>query len=166
MGHQVNFFAAPLDIRQIESEIVQVETDVILNSRSMTAEPCIVPSFDIQVEEKPWLYFYLVRKSDLNDVVTRPVPAQGYWTVDILRSPVVEFNSCYFDGKILRRGRAYYVDGFFDEKGGWIRKPDIFLDWAKAVIKGTKKILKKHGPDYIGQIASSLVEGNHVKLVS
>jgi len=89
------------------------------------------------------------------------VPTQGYWTVDVLRSPVVQFRGCYFDGKIPRRGRVYYVDGFYAENDEWVEKPESFRAWAKAVLKAAKKGLKRQDSDYIGPEASEwLAQGD------
>jgi hypothetical protein len=155
MAHQVNFYAAPEDIAQIEAEVRQIEPIEFLHSRSQAAGPRVVSSLDLREDGTPWLFFYLVRESDLAAVVTNRVPAQGYWTVDVFRSPVVEFNRCYFDGNILRRGRVYYVDGFYRSDEIWVEKSEYFRRWAKSVFKITKRCLKRHGTDYIGQEAWS-----------
>ena len=71
--------------------------------------------------------------------MTRHVPAQGYWTIDVLRSPVREFNRCYYDGKMLRRRRLDYVDGFYGADDQWQIKADGFRSWARAVLRKTKR---------------------------
>ena len=86
--------------------------------------------------------------------------------MDVIRSPVVEFNSCYFDDTVLRRGRVYYVDGFHDDKGHWVEKSAGFRTWAKAVLNSVKKTLMKHGSDYIGLEAAAWVKSGGGKLVT
>jgi len=165
MGHQINFFAASEDFTYIEQEIRRIEPLAVLHSRSNTATPRSVPSVDLQDDSQQWLFFYLVRESDLPMVVTEHVPAQGYWTIDALRSPVVEFDRCYFDGRILRRGRVYYVDGFFGSGEAWVEKPEGFRLWAKAILKTIKKCLTKRGSDYIGDGALRWLASSDGKLV-
>jgi hypothetical protein len=124
----------------------------------------VLPSLDLEEAGQRWLYYYLVRRSDLVNVITEHVPAQGYWTVDVLRSPAVEFESCYFDGKLLRRGRVYYTDGYYGADKAWVAKPPDFLVWAKAVLKVTRKSLHKDGADYIGRDAKAWIEREDGKL--
>ena len=165
MGHQANFYATPPDIAELESVIRELEPIVVLHDRSQTMNPRTLASLRFSENAEPLLFYYLVRKADLPEVVTRHVPAQGYWTVDVLRSPVVEFNSCYFDHRILRRGRVYYVDGFYGEDGTWIEKPESFQSWAKAVLRATRKSLKKYATDYIGKDAMAWLTREDGKLV-
>jgi hypothetical protein len=166
MSHQLNFHATPADVAELEAAFRALEPMAIIHSRSPTVEPRAVPSLRLEEGGQPWLFYYLVRERDLVDVVTRHIPAQGYWTVDVLRSPVVEFNSCYFDRKILRRGRLYYLDGFYGENEAWVEKPEAFRLWAKAVRKFAWKSLTKHDADYIGRDALAWLRGEGGKLVS
>ena len=164
MGHQVNFYATPADIGELESAIRDLEPMAVLHDRSPTMEPRRLSSLRFSEESQPLLFYYLVRIADLPGVLTQHVPAQGYWTIDLLRSPVVEFSSCYFDRRILRRGRVYYVDGFFGPNETWIETPESFRLWAKSVIKATRKTLKRHGTDYIGKDALTWLERENGRL--
>jgi hypothetical protein len=123
-----------------------------------------VPSLNVGEDGQPWLFCHLVRESELVDVVTRHVPAQGYWIVDVVKSPVIEFNGCYFNGKILRRGRVYYVDGFYGADNTWVEKSEAFRLWAAGVLKTIKKVLKKNGSEYIGETALAWLERENGKL--
>ncbi len=120
------------------------------------------------VEEggQPWLFFYLVRPEELPDVVTRHVPAQNYWTIDVIRSPVIELNRSFFDGQILRRGRLYYTDSFYDEHDALAYKSEPFRAWAKSVVARVKRTLKRQGGDYVGPIAEALVAVGEARLES
>lgn len=166
MGHQVNFHAAPQDIGDIEAAIRKLEPMAVLHDRSPEARPRVLPSLRFEEDGQPLLFYFLVRESDLSQVVTRHVPAQGYWSVDGLRSPVIEFNSCYFDGRVLRRGRVYYVDGFYGEDDVWVDKQQSFRTWANAVLKATKKCLRKRGSDYIGPAAAEWLAQGDGELVT
>jgi hypothetical protein len=79
-------------------------------------------------------FFYMVRPDDLSAINLEEVPEQRYWSIDILSSPVVELTRCYFDGKILRRGRLYYTHSFYGGDDRWVEKPEPFRSWAKRLL--------------------------------
>ena len=105
MGHQVNFYLDPRDTEQIESVLRSLGPMLVLHSRSPRPEPKLLDHLTHEEQGQPWLFYHLVRPEHLGAVVLGHVPAQGYWTVDVLNSPVIEFTRCFFDGTILRRGR-------------------------------------------------------------
>jgi hypothetical protein len=85
--------------------------------------------------------------------------------LDVLASPVIELSGCFFDGAILRRGRMYYVDGYYDA-GQWKVKPEAFRSWAKTILTRTRKALKKlPGFEYIGPGAEAWLASSGGKLV-
>lgn len=150
MGHQLNFFLTPRDTAGLESRLREIGPLVVLHKQAPTSQPRVLPNIECVDSGRRWLYFCLVRPDDLPSVVMRHVPAQGYWTVDELRSPAIELTACYFDDRILRRGRLYYVDKYYGTDGAQVKKPDDFLAWAKAVLAATRKHLIRVGSDYAG----------------
>jgi hypothetical protein len=166
MGHQINFYLDPMDMVALEQTIRTLGPLLVLHSRSPVPEPRILDSVSIEENGQPWLFVHLVRHEDLQAVVTRHVPAQGYWTIDVVKSPVIEFNRCFFDCTILRRGRLYYVDGYYDANQVWEDKPQSFQQWAKAVLAKAKKSLRKHKTDYIGKGAEAWLSSSSGKLVT
>jgi hypothetical protein len=166
VGHQVNFYITPRDEAAIELKLKSLAPAVVLHHRSPGPEPRVIDSIDVRQGDERWLYLYLARSQDLSQVVTQHVPAQGYWGVDVMRSPVIEFTRCYFDDKILRRGRVYYVDGFFSPGDAWVEKSEGFKDWAKSVLSTVKKSLKRTGSDYVGADALNWLESSGGKLVA
>ncbi len=101
-----------------------------------------------------WLYYFLVREAALNLVTLREVPAQGYWAIDSLRSPVIEFSRCFFDGTQIRSGRLFFDEGYYDDNDAWVVKPAEFSDWANAVKGVAKKLLNRAGNYYYGKEAA------------
>ncbi len=154
MGHQLNFFLKPSDLVAVEARLATAVPLTILHSRSPNEAPQFVRSMVPQGSEQAWLYFYLVHPDAVADVVARHVPNQGYWVIDALRSPVVEFNCCYSDEAIIRRGRVFYDEKFYDESGILVSKSEEFCKWAKMIFAQIKKVVKKHDGDYIGPAAS------------
>lgn len=141
MGHQINFFLGPNDHAELEMRLREAGELVVLRNRSLTPEPHPVDTTNFTEDGKQWLFLYLVRPSDLSAVRTREVAAQGYWSVDDLRSPVIELNRCYYNGKILRRGRLYFVDGYYGAQDQWVEKPEEFKAWAKRLFAAARKTL-------------------------
>ena len=150
MGHQVNFYVTPQDRTLLEERLREIGPMLVLHSRSPTSAVRKLETLDFAENGKPWLFFYLVRPEDLSAIITRHVPVQGYWTIDVLKSPVVEFNSCFFNGDKLRRGRVYYIDSYYGEDDVLVQKSESFQAWAKSLFGVVKKSLKKRGADYVG----------------
>ena len=166
MGHQANFFMTPTETNLLEQFWRSVAPMSVLHSRSSNAEPRVLPSSDIEERGQRWLFFHLVRPEDLKSVVMRSVPAKGYWTVDVVKSPVVELARCFFDRRILRRGRLYFVDGYYGADNDWVDKGDDFKRWATLLLSVTKKRLARHGSDYIGGEARSWLDSSNGTLES
>ena len=141
MGHQINFFLGPNDHAALEMRLREAGELVVLRSRSPTPEPHQVDTTNFTEDGRQWLFLYLVRPSDLSAVRTEEVTAQGYWSVDDLRSPVIELTRCYYNGKILRRGRLYFVDGYYGAQDQWVEKPEEFKAWAKRLFAAARKTL-------------------------
>jgi hypothetical protein len=140
LGHQVNFFILPSDLPSVEDAIRAVGEVVFLEDRTPTAEPMQLQtlSFDKGDMGKRQLRAYIVRDSDRGLVKTRFIEQQGYWVIDSLGSPVVELDRCYFDGTLLRRGRAYFASDlrFRPQMPG----PDL-VKWGDRVLARVRKLL-------------------------
>lgn len=161
MGRQVTFFLLPSDLAALESKLSDIEPFIVLHGRSESSDPRRLAAVDPAKSGDDWLYSFLVRPEDVDAVVMRHVPAQGYWTVDALHSPVIEFQRSFFDGKSIRRGRAYFVEKYFGANGALVQKPEAFRSWAQSVMGVIRRELRRRGPDYIGSDAESwLVSAN------
>ena len=165
MGHQVNFFLDIDDTMRVEALARSIAPLVVLHSRSGQAAPRVVENVLLDEHGRRWLSYYLVQPECLGDVRMEYVPRQGCWTVDDFRSPVVQFDTCFCDGVILRRGRLYYVDGYYDSQDNWVYYPDSFRKWAKTLLAKTRKILTRHDIlAYIGPGAKAWLETSGGKL--
>ena len=167
MGHQINFFLGPNDLVELEKRLTSAGDLTILHSRSPKPEPKVVESVKFTEDGKQWL-LYLVRSADLNNVLIKEVVAQGYWVINTLFSPVVELDRCHYDGKVLKQGRLYYVDGFYDPQGLWIEKPANFKAWAKHLFTAARKTLvhDKKLRAYIGPEAALMRISGEVEFKS
>lgn len=158
MGRQVNFFATPADTAVLETRLRALEPLEILHSRSPGPEPRKVAALFVEDGGRRWLHYRLVRVQDLADVVMAPVPQQSYWTIDELRSPIVELNCCYFDEKILRRGRVFCEDGYYDDRSVWVKKPESFRKWATRVMGAVRRMMTRYNGEYVGPDARAWLE--------
>jgi hypothetical protein len=142
MGHQVNFFALPTDLPAIEAAIRTTGDVCFVEDRTPRAKPAELGTLAIEpgdMGRRP-LGAYIVRRSDLGAVKTRFVSTQGYWLIESADSPVIEFDRCFFDGNVLRRGRAYFASDlrFRPEPP----RPD-FVKWGDRVLARIKKVLTR-----------------------
>lgn len=165
MSHQFSFYLTPTDTDDLEARLRNVAPLLVLHSRSSTCRPQVLDSLNYLIDGKPWLFLYLVRPEDIDAVVMRHVPAQGYWTVDDEYSPVIEVTRCYFDGSILRCGRMYFVNSYYKNDESLYRKPEDFLAWGKKIFASAKKTLKKDGHYYMGADAIAWLAREQGRLV-
>jgi hypothetical protein len=154
MGRQLQLFLHPEDVACLERDLVARTPQWVLHSEARAPAPRRVPSLSFAEEGCRWPTLYLVRPGDRADVVMRHVPARSLWVVDALLSPVIEFTGCFFDGEVLRRGRVYYADGFY-EGGEYKLKGDGFRAWAKSVIALIRRRVKRIGSAHVGEAAAA-----------
>ena len=142
MGHQVNFFVLPADLPVIESAIRSAGEACFLEDRTTTERPTALDTLAFGPGEmgRRQLRAYIARESELAAVQTRFIAAQGYWLIEPTVSPVIEFDRCFFDGSVLRRGRAYFASDlrFRPE----LPDPD-FVRWGDRVLSRIKKVLQR-----------------------
>ena len=160
MGHQVNFYATPKDIAVLEQRLRNRLNLAVFLGESSTAAPAVVDSLNVDRNGRRVLRCYLAPPEDMAAVVMHYIRTQGYWSVEVDPSPVVELDGCYCDGPILRRGRAYYVDHFLDGNQKWWTKSEEFRKWAKTVLSIIKNTFKPLEPrtaivKYIGEDAAA-----------
>ncbi len=166
MGKQINFYLAPNDIRDLEQRISKSEPIIFLHDRSPKEFPRIVNSLQDEENGHRWLFYYLVRKSDLSKILMKYVATQNYWSIDELRSPVIEVNVSFFDGNSLGPGRVFYQERYYDKNGNNVEKSNDFKKWAKSVFYQTKKGLTKEKKDlrYKGKQAKELADSGKIIL--
>lgn len=160
MGRQITLYLLPSDTSLFEESLKKSLDISFFEYESPSSRPRPVASLGIPSMGESWLIIYLTLPNQAKNIVCEKVPSQGYWTIDSLRSPVVEFSRCYFNGKVLREGRLFYDSGYYDDSGTWVEKPKDFLEWADKLFRITKKVLKKipNKQEYAGQDALAWLE--------
>ena len=157
-GHQVNFFLTPDDLAECECRMRKIAPLALIEYRSDATTPKTLRNSAVPEMGKSWLSIGVVRPEDLGAIRFDPVHAQGYSTMDVLRSPLVELSRCFFDGKQLRRGRLYFTSRFYDQEDTLISKDTAFVKWARSVLKAAVRGLRrdKELQSYIGSQAEEL----------
>jgi hypothetical protein len=141
VGHQIALYLSLKDATDLERELLRPDEDLILKSRSRGPFPSCVTSIDLVADGNRLYFFYFARCVDLDTIVTREVPAQGYWAINQIFSPVIEFSLGRFDGEVLRSGRLYYIDSYYDEKKMLVGKPADFIEWSRQLFRKVKRLL-------------------------
>ena len=82
----------------------------------------------------------IVREAELAEARTGFIAAQGYWLIEPMVSPVIEFGRCFSDGTVLRLGRAYFASDlrFRPE----LPDPE-FVRWGNRVLSRIRKQLHR-----------------------
>jgi hypothetical protein len=139
----------------------------VVNERAESSTPKLIEMVDYELSDQP-RRCYLVSPDLVNSIVMRYVSAQGYWTLDVLKSPVIEFDKSFFDGRILKPGRVYYQSQFFDDSEELLVKPELFLKWSKSVINSLRKSLVKNGSSiyYVGEDTMRKAVAGEIQLVN
>lgn len=168
MGHQLRFFLTPIDLQLLEQRLGEQCPVAILDSRSEQPAPTLLSTLAVAEFGKTWLKLLLVPPDLLDSLTFEHVVQQGYWTVDLLRSPAMELGRCFYDGKMLRIGRLFYHRGFYDEAGTWVEKPASFQAWAKKVFTVSRKGLTRDAvvDAYVGSNAQAERQQKGLTLVS
>ena len=120
--------------------------------------PEIVPTTEVPKMGESILKICICHPDDLEKIVFVPVSGQNYHVPDPIRSPLLELNRCFFDGKHLRRGRLYFISHFFNEEGVKTSKGKQYVSWAKSLLNRAVEGLTKDlaSESFVGLEAESL----------
>jgi hypothetical protein len=167
MGHQARLILTPRDTAELEHRLR--ETNVLVIPPILPSpDVCLLLTMAIADMGGEDLLVYLAHKKDFSELQFRQLEKEEGWTVDLLRSPVVEFIRCFFDETVLRPGRLFYEDGYYGPSGAWLEKSDAFRGWAKALFREIKKNLKWRADlsGYIGPHAEKWLFEKHGRIVA
>jgi hypothetical protein len=156
-GRQLNVYLTPEDSHLLERHLRSLLDIVAFEWRSTESSVRQLPNMEIQEMGKPWLTIGLARPEDVPNLGLRQIESKDFRILDVLRSPAIEFSRCFFDGKILRRGRLYYIPKYFDG-AHLVQKSGGFTEWAKDVFNAAKALLTRDSEleSYIGLNAERL----------
>src|SRR5262245_19151105 len=130
MGHQISCYLSVRDSVLLTERVLHPNKEVLLSDRSRRPFPKALDSTDWVENGQRWYFFYLARCADPESILMLDVPNQGYWCIDDLYSPVIEFTLGRLDGDVLRSGRLYYKDSYYDGNDKLAYKSSPFVKWA------------------------------------
>lgn len=106
----------------------------------------IEPEIEIveHLSDLPFLFGFLSRPEDLDEISNNLKSAGGAWSIDELESPVIEFDSGYYCEEYLRRGRLYFTRGYYNTNGQWVDKDESFLKWGNILLNWVRRYYEKH----------------------
>lgn len=146
MSREVRFRLHPDDAGAID-EWLQLHGGIVLVQPQpspalvMSATACIER---VEFPVRLWPELLLARVADIPCVVVHEVPAQGYWLVDKLVSPVVEFVPGYrFDSGTSAGGRLWFAASHFDSRGQRVEHDREFLSWADNLVAWVRRNWKR-----------------------
>lgn len=155
MGRQTQLYLLPADTHVFEAELrMQLGARLL---RPVGAEP--VPSematSTVTVNGIPRMDCFL---SPLGRVQVRfrQIESRQLWTIDSLRSEIVEFRGCHLNANRLKRGRLFYQTGFYNDDRVWTNKSAEFIEWAEKVRRLMKELFlyDRHERAVIGKDAA------------
>jgi hypothetical protein len=139
MGRQIQLYFSPQDVDEFATKMVAKCGAVLLPHRlsSNLAQP--VDSITRDTGSGLRSNGYLVRGEDLERVRLREIPSPGYWAVDEVRSPVIEFDGGFFDHSKILRGRLYFTTSYYDLADQHVVKEPGFVQWADRILAAGRR---------------------------
>jgi hypothetical protein len=164
LGRQINFYAGPRDMETLTRELRR-KWAVVIADRPETPEPVVIYSALPVLDGAIWAW--LVREEDLNHIKWGHFPRLGYWVLDQMGSPAVQYLGPGMKNQIMTKGRLWYSP----EKSVRCKKPEDFTRWADSLLRVPRKIFsrlpKPKGYSYsvyIGPEAAEMVASGRIIL--
>ncbi|GLH75101.1 hypothetical protein SSBR45G_00090 [Bradyrhizobium sp. SSBR45G] len=155
-SRQVNFFLTPNDQAELLSKLDPAGQFIYVARRRKDSRIDILPTPAVRQMGKEALKIYIARADDLDAMSFDDIGT--FSSIDVIRSPVIEFSRCFMGDQFIRDGRFYVVNSYFDRDGRVARKDEGFLTWAARLVSKTRRCLTKD-PDsffYFGAEALQL----------
>lgn len=101
----------------------------------------------------------------LESLIFNRIRNQEYETMDILRSPVIEFSRCFEDkeNRVFRKGRLYFDSGYYHQNC-WVEKDDSIKKWVRSFFRYFKAQMTKredgyyYGPMALGRVGEWILD--------
>ncbi len=166
MGRQIATIMTLADAHGFVAAMAELGGVELVLIRSDSHMPKIIEQSKVQTDVKcDQLFYAFVHKDHVSDIVMEEVPAQGYWSMNTLFSPVVEFTLSYHAHDGIRPGRLWYEKRFYDANGDLISKPALFLEWAERAFRMTRSRLKKFGEHRCGLEAYGALQSGRLQII-
>jgi hypothetical protein len=158
-SRQINFYLTPSDQAHLEQVLRAAGDFMILADTTENGDLRFLDDTRIREMGREALKIHLIKPSEIGAIRFNNLPGPSRRVIDVVRSPVVEFDRCYCLNGQLRRGRLYAVTAFYAE-GVLVRKHEPFVRWAGSLIAAARKALTKDPQSffYFGEEALQLKE--------
>lgn len=154
-SRQLNFYLNLSDQHLFDQMLRADGQTKLCRYQTEQASPCFLKSSIIRKMGEEPLKIVLVRKSDIEDIQYRKIRDRNIYSIDTLRSPVIEYSRCYVGDNVIRRGRLFFVKTYYDDKDVLIKKSSDFLAWANQMLGDARYSLTSYlSGDLIGSGAS------------
>jgi hypothetical protein len=146
VGRQVNFILNRRDLDRFEAFFWSSGQVAALSQPTPSADLVIANSLRPEAENqlRPWSTMFLARDADLDLIRVHLVEQQGYYLIDVLRSPVVEWSPGYNPTRHRSgRGRLWFPTGYWDDEGKFVQMPSGFLGWGDRLLRWVRRNFRK-----------------------
>lgn len=164
-GMQLNCYLLPTDLEQLELALRRSVPFIAASGFAADGTVRRLPTLAVETMGVTPLRIYLVPEWLGAANVRLSEAVRGAPHVDVTEVPVVEFDRCYSDTAIVRRGRLYAVqprpldDG--DDKFNM-----RYLHWVKTLFAAARKaLIRQADGTYIGAEAKRAFEAGELQLV-
>jgi len=144
----------PADLDEFDDWLRARGDTAVLKSWSQSEVPEVLHSVSLNRSAGETIDVLLAPRDHLSSLSARGfVLGRGYH-LDALRAPVVEFQRCYFDDKVLRGGGLAGWTGYWGYRGGayrWVDKPQGFVQWMESILQRIRRSYsERHASYYVG----------------
>lgn len=139
MGRQINFYLMEDEIQEIDTYIRKTGLIILPNyTQSEKIEP-----ISSLLDKNTYPGKFLSLSALINQIEKRFVETQNYYSIDVLKSPVIEFTPGFQEGNLKRRGRIYYTKtttgtGSVLKSDSFLKTADDFFKWFRKHFKNIK----------------------------
>jgi len=154
-SRQFNFFCLPEEAGVLDKALERWRARTLLLP-CREPQPRLAASV-LSVDSECWLGVFLCPEELVSGVRFRLVEEQGYYVIDQIRSPVVEFARPFKDSTILRRSRLYVRCGYWEEDR-WNDHPHQLLEFYDSLVAALRSTLLTKQRRLGGLLSAGAVE--------
>jgi len=148
LGRQIQIFMAPEDQLTLENAIHAAAAFTILEALSESPTPERKNSTILTDYGEERLRIILVQPGRAPEIRYKAIPGTREFTCDVVKNPIIEYDRCYYDGKIIRSGRLYFVPRFYNANRECEDKGRDFTDWCGRIFKAVRSSAQSIGKGY------------------
>src|SRR5262245_8694059 len=111
---QINFFLTTADQASLMKHFEARGAFIVVHSRAQDNSVRLLKTAEIKKMGTEPLTVYLARPCDVGAVQLNVLQQQAYSTIDVVRSPVIQFTRCFHLENRPRRGRLYFMTAYYD----------------------------------------------------